>query len=122
MLLIEEKARQKVNKVILCGNLGKAPVVRETAGSKKVCNFTLATSDRKNVEWHNIVAWEKTAELCAQYLSKGSKVLIEGRIQTRSWENENGVTQYKTEIVADRVEFLSTKGKEETANEEDLPF
>ena len=98
-----------MNSVTLIGNLGKDPEAKVTPSGKKVCNFSLATNDRNNVSWHNITAWEKTAELCEQYLSKGSKVGIQGRIQYRSWENENGVTQRATDIIVDRVEFLDSK-------------
>ena len=126
-----------MNSVTLIGNLGKDPEVKVTPSGKKVCNFSLATNDRNDVSWHNITAWEKTAELCEQYLSKGSKVGIQGRIQYRSWENENGVTQRATDIIADRVEFLDSKksgsdfGNSEPYSqpapvqqgpEEDLPF
>lgn len=119
-----------MNKVLLIGNLGKDPELKYTPNGKSVCNFSLATNDRNDVSWHNIVAWEKTAELCSQYLSKGSKASIEGRIQYRTWENENGITMRSTDIVAERVEFLETKKRDVTPDnggcndviEEDLPF
>ena len=98
-----------MNKVILCGNLGKDPETKTIQSGKLVCNFSLATNDRNDVSWHNITAWEKTADLCVRYLSKGSKVAIEGRLQYRTWENENGIKQRVTDIIADRVEFLDSK-------------
>lgn len=99
-----------MNKVILIGNLGSDPETRQTNSGKSVCNFSLATNeksgDEDKAEWHKIVAWEKTADLCQQYLAKGRKVAVEGSIRTRSWDKD-GVTQYTTEIHAHRVEFLS---------------
>jgi single-strand DNA-binding protein len=104
-----------VNKVILIGNLGRDPELRYTQSGQPVANFTLATTESWNskeggredrTEWHRIVAWGRTAELCAQYLSKGRTVYIEGRIQTREWENREGQKQRTTEIVAQTVQFL----------------
>lgn len=104
-----------VNKVILIGNLGRDPELRYTQSGQPVANFTLATTESWNskeggredrTEWHRIVAWGRTGELCAQYLSKGRTVYIEGRIQTREWENREGQKQRTTEIVAQTVQFL----------------
>ena len=105
-----------VNKAILIGNLGRDPELRYTPKGTAVANFTLATSESWNkrdgegreerTEWHRIVAWGRTAELCAQYLAKGRTVYIEGRIQTREWENKEGQKQRTTEIVANTVQFL----------------
>jgi single-strand DNA-binding protein len=104
-----------VNKVILIGNLGRDPELRYTQSGQAVANFTLATTETWNkreggreerTEWHRIVAWGRTAELCAQYLSKGRTVYIEGRLQTREWENREGQKQKTTEIVALSVQFL----------------
>lgn len=104
-----------VNKVILIGNLGRDPELRYTQGGQAVANFTLATTDRfsskdgerqERTEWHRIVAWARTAELCAQYLSKGRSVYIEGRLQTREWEDREGQKRRTTEIVAQTVQFL----------------
>ena len=104
-----------VNKVILIGNLGRDPELRYTQGGQAVANFTLATSERfanksgeqqERTEWHRIVAWGKTGELCAQYLSKGRSVYIEGRLQTREWEDKEGQKRSTTEIVAQNVTFL----------------
>ena len=104
-----------VNKVILIGNLGRDPELRYTQTGQAVANFTLATSDRWNdrdgnaqerTEWHRIVVWAKQAENCAQYLSKGRSVSVEGRIQTREWEDKEGNKRQTTEIVAQNVRFL----------------
>lgn len=104
-----------VNKVILIGNLGRDPELRYTQNGQPVANFSLATSEQFNkkdgtrderTEWHRIVAWGRTAELCAQYLSKGRTVYVEGRLQTREWENREGQKQRTTEVVAQSVQFL----------------
>ena len=104
-----------VNKVILIGRLGRDPELRYTQGGQAVANFTLATNERfanksgeqqERTEWHRIVAWGKTAELSAQYLSKGRSVYIEGRLQTREWEDKEGQKRSTTEIVAQNVTFL----------------
>ena len=105
-----------LNKVMLIGNLGKDPEVRYTPGGQAVANFTIATNEawtdksgakQERTEWHRIVAWGKTAELCGEYLTKGRQVYIEGKIQTREWNNKEGVKQYTTEIVAGQVLFLA---------------
>src|SRR5437660_10714847 len=104
-----------VNKVILVGNLGKDPEVRYTPSGQAVANFTIATNEawtgkdgqkQERTEWHRIVVWGKTAENCGEYLSKGRQVYIEGRLQTREWNNKEGAKQYTTEIVANQVLFL----------------
>jgi single-strand DNA-binding protein len=104
-----------VNKVILVGNLGRDPELRYTQGGQAVANFSLATTEnfsnrdgqrQERTEWHRIVVWGKTAENCAQYLSKGRSVYIEGRIQTREWEDKEGQKQRTTEVVAQTVQFL----------------
>lgn len=105
-----------VNKVILIGNLGRDPELRYTQGGQAVANFTLATTERftgrdggerqERTEWHRITAWGRTAELCAQYLSKGRSVYVEGRLQTREWEDKEGQKRRTTEIVALSVQFL----------------
>jgi len=104
-----------VNKVILIGNLGRDPEIRYTPGGQAVANFTLATSESFNnregkreerTEWHRIVVWGKTAENCAQYLSKGRTVYVEGRLQTREWEDKEGQKRRTTEVVAQTVQFL----------------
>jgi single-strand DNA-binding protein len=108
-----------VNKVILVGRLGKDPEVRNLENGATVANFTLATSEsykdkttgeKKEVtEWHNIVLWRGLAEISQKYLHKGDMVYIEGKLRTRSWEKE-GVTRYTTEVIADNMTMLSTKG------------
>jgi single-strand DNA-binding protein len=97
-----------LNKVMLIGNLGKDPEMR-MAGENPVANFTLATAMKDKTEWHRIVAWGKTAELCGQYLSKGRQVYIEGRIQTREWVDKEGAKKFTTEVVASNIVFLGKK-------------
>jgi single-strand DNA-binding protein len=104
-----------VNKVIVIGNLGQDPEIRYMPDGTAVANFSVATSDtwkdkqtgekKERTEWHRIVAWRQLGELCGKYLSKGRKVYVEGKLQTRSWEKD-GVTRYTTEIVANDVQFL----------------
>jgi single-strand DNA-binding protein len=105
-----------MNRVYLVGRLGKDPELKAVSETAKVCNFSLATSEGKDkVEWHSIQAWDKQAENCAKFISKGSLVAIEGRLKTRSYEKQ-GVTVYTTEVIASHVEFLSSpKQKEEPA-------
>jgi single-strand DNA-binding protein len=113
-----------VNKVILIGNLGRDPELRYTPNGQAVANFTLATSENwtnksgereERTEWHRIVAWGRTAELCAQYLAKGRTVYIEGRLQTREWENKEGQKQRTTEVQAQTVQFLGSPRGEGTS-------
>ena len=110
-----------VNKVILVGNLGKDPELRYTAGGTAVATFSLATSERfkdrngemqEKTEWHNIVAWRNLAEICGKYLHKGKQVYIEGKIQTRSYDDRDGNKRYITEIVADQMQMLGRQGEE----------
>lgn len=105
-----------INKAIIVGNLGADPDLRFTAGGKAVAELRVATSfgsgDNEKTEWHRVVVWEKSAEACGKYLKKGSKVYVEGRLQTRQYEDKDGVTKYTTEIVATEVKFLSSKGGE----------
>jgi|SRR5437588_8756015 len=112
---------KSVNKVILVGNLGKDPEVKYTPSGVPVAKFTLATNERykdkagewqERTEWHNIVAWQRLAEIVGEYLKKGSKVYIEGRLQTSSWEDkQSGEKKYKTEIVANDLVLLSGRGE-----------
>ncbi len=105
-----------INKAILVGRLGSDPEVRYTPSGVAVANFNIATSEewkdkdtgekKERTEWHRIVAWSKLGEICGEYLSKGRQVYIEGRIQTRSWEDRDGNKKYTTEIVAADVQFL----------------
>lgn len=104
-----------VNKVIIVGRLGKDPEVRTVGSSGTVAQLTVATSEnwvdkeghkQERTEWHRVVAWGKLAEICGKHLSKGRQVYVEGRLQTRSWEDQQGVKKYSTEIVASTVQFL----------------
>ena len=109
-----------VNKVILVGHLGKDPDVRHLDSNSVVANFTLATSDSytnkegtrvEQTEWHNIVLWRRLAEIAEQYLKKGSLVFIEGRLQTRSWEDKDGNKRYITEVVGNNMQMLDKRGE-----------
>lgn len=106
-----------VNKAIVLGNLGQDPELRYTPNGNAVCTLSIATTDVRNdpnngrqerTEWHRVVVWNKQAENCAKYLSKGRTVYVEGRIQTRSWEDQNGQKRYSTEIVAQTVQFVGS--------------
>lgn len=112
-------ADRSVNKAIIIGNLGQDPELRHTPNGKAVATFSVATNrswtaqdgtTNEETEWHNIVAWDRLAEICQQYLQKGRKVYIEGRIQTRSWEDKSGQKRYKTEIVANQMIILDPPG------------
>ena len=109
-----------VNKVILLGNLGRDPEVRYTAGGNAVANLSLATTEKwkdkdgnkqEKTEWHRVTLWGRQAELAGEYLSKGSSVYIEGRLETRKYTDKDGVEKYTTEVVADRMQFVSTGGE-----------
>lgn len=109
-----------VNKVILVGRLGRDPESRFTAGGQQVCNFTLATDEsfkdragerQKRTEWHRIVLWGKLAEISQQYLKRGTLVYIEGRLQTRQWDDRSGNKRTTTEIVANVMRMLSSRGE-----------
>ena len=109
-----------VNKVFLLGNVGKDPEIRATAGGMQVASFSLATADRAKdqqgnwadkTEWHNIVCFQRTAEIVRDYVKKGSQILIEGKIQTRSWDDKaSGEKKYKTEILCNELTLLGGKG------------
>ncbi len=136
-----------LNKVMLIGNLGSDPELRYTQGGTPVASFSLATNESykgqdgnlvEKTEWHRIVAWRKAAETMAQYLKKGSKVYVEGKLQTRSWDDKDGSKKYMTEIVVDTFMFLDSRGNggaagdhhehppieapAPPATDEDLPF
>ncbi len=144
-----------VNKVILIGNLGQDPELRYTGSGTAVCNMRIATTESykdsngewvEKTEWHNVVAWARLAEICNEYLRKGSQVYFEGSLQTRSWDDRDGNTRYTTEIKAREMLMLGgregdsgggssngfTKKKEEPAGvenddfsfepDDDLPF
>lgn len=104
-----------VNKVILLGRLGQDPELKYTPGGAAVCNFSVATTEswtdkqgqkQEKTEWHRIVVWGKLAELCNQYLAKGRQAFVEGRLQTRSWDDKDGSKRYTTEIMANTVQFI----------------
>jgi len=109
-----------INKVILIGNLGQDPEVRFTPSGTAVANLNLATSDtwmdkqsgqrQERTEWHRVVLFNKTAEIAQQYLKKGSKVYIEGRLQTRKWQDQSGQDKYSTEVVANDMQMLDSRG------------
>ena len=112
---------KSVNKVILIGNLGKDPEVKYTAGGMAVAKFSLATNERHKdkdgnwqdrTEWHNIVAWQRLAEIVGEYVKKGSKIYIEGRLQTSSWEDkQSGEKKYRTEVIASDLVLLGGRGE-----------
>jgi single-strand DNA-binding protein len=104
-----------VNKAILIGNLGADPELKYTPTQRPVCTLSLATHEvfkdkagarQERTEWHRITVWGEQAESCSKYLSKGRSVYVEGRLQTRSWDDKDGKKRYSTDIVADRVVFL----------------
>ena len=109
-----------VNKVILIGNLGGDPEVRYTPSGAAVVNVNLATNEswtdrsgerQERTEWHRLVLWSKLAEIAGQYLSKGSKVFVEGRLQTRSWDDQGGQKRYTTEVVVNDLQMLDSRGE-----------
>jgi single-strand DNA-binding protein len=108
-----------VNKVILIGNLGADPELKYTPSNRPVCNLSLATNEvfkdktgqrQERTEWHRVTVWGDQAENCSKYLAKGRTVYVEGRLQTRSWDDKEGKKRYSTDVVADRVVFLSGGG------------
>ena len=112
-------ASKSVNKIILIGNLGQDPELRYTSSGVAVASFSLATGEswkdqdgnvQEKTQWHKLVAWRKLAEIVGEYLKKGSKVYIEGRIQYRSYDDKNGVKRDVTEIVVDQLLMLDSKG------------
>ncbi len=132
-----------VNKAILIGTLGRDPEVRFTPGGDAVANFSIAVNEewkdkdgqkQEKVEWLNVVAWRKLGEICGEYLRKGSQCYIEGKIQTRSWEDKEGNKRYMTEIIAYQMQMLGGKPKRQEESggfedpggpdvpEDDIPF
>jgi single-strand DNA-binding protein len=113
-------ASRGVNKVILIGNLGQDPEVRYMPNGGAVCNISVATSEtwkdkntgesQEKTEWHRVVMFRKLAEIAGEYLKKGSKVYLEGRLQTRKWQDQQGQDRYMTEIVADEMQMLDGRG------------
>ena len=126
-----------VNKAFLLGRLGKDPETRYMANGTAVCNFTVATSERwkdkdtgesrERTEWHAVACFGRLAEICGEYLTKGSQVFVEGRLQTSSWEKD-GITRYKTEIVASEMKMLGQRKTthepfpDPLPDEEEIPF
>lgn len=118
-----------VNKVILIGNLGKDPEVRTLENGTKLVRFSIATSESYNdkttgerreiTDWHNIVVWRGLADVAEKFLTKGQKVYVEGKLKTRSWQDEAGITKYATEVVADNFTMLSPKN--ENASQQNSP-
>ena len=118
--LLRNEEDDMINKAILVGRLGADPEVRYTPDGMMVTNFNLATDEAwkdksgelvKKTEWHRIVTFGKLAEICGNYLAKGKMVYVEGRIQTRSWEDKEGVKRFTTEIVASVMKMLDSKGQ-----------
>lgn len=109
-----------LNKVMITGRLGADPETRHTSSGKSVVSFNVASGrsyntgveKRDETEWFSVVAWEKLGEICAQYLTKGSRVYIEGRLLTRKWDDDSGVTHYKTEVIASDMIMLGDGGKQ----------
>jgi len=112
-------ARSGINKVILVGNLGKDPDMRYTAGGDAVANLSIATSEswndnqtgekKEKTEWHRVVFFRRIAEVCGEYLKKGSQIYVEGKLQTRSWEDDKGEKKYTTEVIARELTMLGSK-------------
>jgi single-strand DNA-binding protein len=118
-----------INKVILVGRLGRDPEVRYTPSGVAVANFSMATSEewkdrdsgekKERTEWHRIVAWRRLGEICGEYLRKGSQIYIEGKLQTRDWEDRDGNKRYTTEIVAQNMQMLDSPAREGRAQSEE---
>jgi single-strand DNA-binding protein len=110
-----------VNKVIIVGNVGRDPEVRYTQSGRAVASFSVATSERfqdkegqpqERTEWHRVVAWGRLAEICGEYLRKGKQVYVEGRLQTRDWEDKDGHKRYTTEVIANVMQMLGRRGED----------
>lgn len=120
-----------INKVILVGRLGRDPEVRYTADGTAVANFTMATSKewkdkqtgekKERTEWHKVVAWRRLGEICGEYLSKGKQVYIEGSLQTREWQDQDGNRRWTTEIVASEMQMLGAPGDAPSYNDSPAP-
>ena len=128
-----------LNKVMIIGNVGTDPEMRYTANGRAVTSFRVASGRsyttpegerREETEWFTVVTWQKLAEQCSQYLQKGRRVYVEGRLRTRSWDAPDGQRRYRTEVIADRVLFLDRapgaplpeEGEAETTEADELPF
>lgn len=114
-----------INKVILVGRLGSDPEVKSVGQGSTVARFNVATSEnwtdkngqkQERTEWHRIVVWGKLAEICGKHLSKGRQIYVEGRLQTRNWEDQQGQKRYTTEIVASTVQFLGAAGEQRSSS------
>lgn len=124
-------AHKGVNKAIIVGNLGNDPETRHTNDGKAITNFSVATSEtwkekgtgnqQERTEWHRIVGFGKLAEIMGEYLRKGSKVYIEGSIRTRKWKDQSGQDRYTTEIVANEMQMLDSKGHSDSKPEDAAP-
>ena len=120
-----------INKAILVGNLGADPETRFTQSGTAVCNFRIATSEawkdkqsgeaQERTEWHPIVAWGKLGEICGEYLRKGSQVYVEGKLQTRKWQDKDGQDRYTTEIVANEMQMLGGRGERQEQAQRPAP-
>jgi len=120
-------ARSGINKVILVGNLGKDPDMRYTAGGDAVANLSIATSEswndnqtgekKEKTEWHRVVFFRRIAEVCGEYLKKGSSVYIEGSLRTRDWEDDQGNKRYTTEIIGREMQMLGGRRSEDTMDQ-----
>jgi single-strand DNA-binding protein len=120
------------NKVQLIGRLGQTPEVKKLDSGKTVANFSLATSDKyknakgeliENTEWHNLVAWGKTAEIIEKYVKKGNEIAIEGKLTNRSWEDKDGNKRYATEVLVNEILLMGCKPDgNKTKKEDNLPF
>ncbi len=112
-----------MNKVMLVGRLTRDPELRTLPSGKPVANFVVATNEYRGngaserTEYHNLVAWERLAEICGQFLGKGQLVDVEGRLQTRQWDDEGGLRHWKTEVVVNTLEMLSGRGKKDYVRE-----
>jgi single-strand DNA-binding protein len=122
--------RGTVNKVILMGRLGADPELRYTPSGTAVATFNLATNmvwrnqegnTQEKTDWHRVVAWRKLAEVAGEWLKKGSYIYLEGRLQTRSWDDKDGNKRFTTEVIADSIEFVGSKKDERTADTYEPP-
>ncbi len=114
-----------LNSVSIIGNVGKEAEMRFTPSGKPVTSFSVAANSKygenESTEWFSIVTWNKLAETCNQYITKGQQVFVEGRLQTRTWEGDDGVKHYKTEVIANRVLFLGQRKQGEESVKEEIP-
>ena len=118
-----------INKAIVIGNLGNDPEIRYSSGGDAIANMNIATTDsrkdkngnkQEKTEWHRVVIFGKLAEICGEYLKKGSQVYIEGKLQTRKWTDKSSVDHYTTEIVADRMQMLGGNRKSDDSKSDDI--